>query len=292
MALEVKNIDLFSDWANLVRQNLSSQLFNVNGINNDEISILHYTLKKRLIFNKPRKIHKSNVFTCPRNLQDGLELLENKIENGENLRPHQSRLLQDLENKDGLLFDWDIHHFHLGTVIESDGFIKRTGPLLYALIDENNVYFIDILNHGQWTNQNLLNIIHQNWPDTIDNFRIKDSNVVGLEHNAADEEINALRRANINVLIEVQPGVIYIGPGGGLVASGHSGAAVNSHLDNLTNLKDLENSIKADPEAFLQPIFPDINSFVNTELDFEMKNNGAKYYLHEKNNNFEVILNQ
>ena len=113
-----------------------------------------------------------------------------------------------------------------------------------------------------------------------------------LEHNATDEEINAMRRANKNVLIEVQPGIIYVGPGGGLVASGHSGAAVNSHLDNLRNLKDLETKIKIDPEAFLKPLFADLTFITNNQLDFEMKNNGLVHYLHEKNNNFKVILNQ
>lgn len=292
MALEVTNINLFADWINLVKQNLSAQLFNVNGISDDEISILHFTLKQRLITNTPRTIHKSNTFSCPVNLQNGLSLLESKIVNGEDLRPHQSKRLQDLTDKDGLLFDWNIYHFHLGTVIEADGFINRTGPLLYALVDKSNIYFIEILNHGQWTNQNLLNIIHQNWPNTIDNFRIKDPNVVGLEHNPTDEEINALRRANINVLIEVQPGVIYTGPGGGLVASGHSGAAVNSHLNNLRNLENLENKIKTDPETLLRTLFPDLNFITNPQLDFEMRNNGTVHYLYEKNNDFEVILNQ
>lgn len=292
MTLEVTSIDLFKDWSNLIRTQLSNQSFDINGLSDNEISILHFTLRKRLISDKSRQIHKSDIFSCPENLQIGLSQLENKIINGESLRPNQSRKLQDLDDKDGMLFDWSIYHFHLGTTLEMDGFISRTGPLLYALVDDNNVYFIDVLNHGQWTNQNLLKIIHRNWPNTIDAFRIKDENIVGLQHNASDDEINSLRRANVNVLIEVEPGVIYVGPGGGLVASGHSAAAVNDHLGNYRDLEDLENMIKSNPENFLNPMFPNLDFIFNPELHFEMKHNGQAHELFEKNNSFSVLLNR
>lgn len=289
---QIEHIDLFNDWSNLIKTELDEQLFNTNGLNEDEISILYFSNRKKIIDPKKRTIFKSDIFNCPSEHQLGLELIESKLTKGELLRPFQSRQLKKLKTKDGLLFDWGIYHLHLGTEIQSDGFIERTGPLLYLIIDDFNAYFIDVLNHGEWTNQELLRIIHRNWPQTIESSRIKGKGIVGLEKNFSDEEINQLRRANVNVLIEIEPGVIYIGPGGGVAGNGQSAEAVNAYIENRNNLKRLEDQIIKNTSDFLKQVFTNLDFIKNKKLNFRMEKGLLSHEILEVNNGFRIILNR
>ena len=219
--LTVQSINLFTDWVDLVKSDLETKGYSFSSDDNDKISIQYFNYLKRTIPNKPRSILKSDIFSCPSELTAGLELLESKIISGQNLFPNLSRKLKRLDEIDYLLYDWGIFHLHLGTTIESDGYISRTGPLLFAFFDDQNFYFLNVMLHGSWSRQEMLRTIHRNWPYTIEKYMIKNKDVVGLSHNATDEEIEKLRKAHINVLIEVEPRIIYITPGGGFVASGH-----------------------------------------------------------------------
>jgi hypothetical protein len=98
-------------------------------------------------------------------LQPGIDLVGSKIELGIDLRPHISRKIVDLHFDDDLLNEWDIHHLHLGTTLDANGFVKRTGPVLFVRFDRQNAYFINVLGHGSWTNQDMIRIIHRKWPE-------------------------------------------------------------------------------------------------------------------------------
>ena len=79
---------------------------------------------------------------------------------------------------DALLNDWGIHHVHLGTTIDSDGFVTRTEPVLFARFDSANAYLIDVLPHGSWSLQRLVKDLYDNWSASIKHFRI--NGVLGL----------------------------------------------------------------------------------------------------------------
>ncbi|MEX0997803.1 MAG: hypothetical protein WDZ45_12195 [Flavobacteriaceae bacterium] len=291
--MTVKKIDLFNDWIDIISQELLSDNYNILGLTADEISIQYFSDKKKIIKSKIRQIKKSDSFTCPDYLIEGLKLIEKKIINGENLRPHQSRSFKRLNSKDGMLFDWGIYHLHLGTKIERDGFINRTGPLLYLLIDDNFAYLIDIQDHGKWSKQEFLKIIDENWPEIIELNKIQSNNIVGLEKNFNDQEIADLRKANINVLVEISPGNIVINPGGGIAASGDSMDAVRKHIDNKKELKKLEKTIIDNPEKFLIKVFKNGLDFVkNPDLEFKMTKQISVHQIDEINNNFTVYLNR
>jgi hypothetical protein len=49
---------------------------------------------------------------------------------------------------DLLLNDWGIHHLHISTAIESDGFVARDGPLIFAVFKPLVAYLIEVMNHG------------------------------------------------------------------------------------------------------------------------------------------------
>lgn len=288
MELKTIEIDLLKDWTNILKNQLESQGYDTDGLSDEKIGILYFSSQMRLISTKPRNVLISKEFNCPPELQDGLESLKLKIKNGDSIRPNQSRLLKKLNIQDGLLFDWDIHHLHLGTTIESDGFVNRTGPLLYVRFDDDNAYFLNVEDHGAWTMQELLKIIHRNWPESIENFRIKDA--IGLETNFSDDDLKGLRNAQVNSLIEVEPGAIYIGPGWGVAASGDSSKAVMDYLDNVRALKQLERKIKDNAAIFLAPVFENLDFITNHNLKFTLKKQNDIYLLNEINNNFQVFL--
>jgi len=287
--MKVKSIDLNNDWLNIVKEELTALEYHLSNLTDEKISILYFSLKKKLIPPKTRQIKKADVFSCPTNLQTGLQLVESKIINGEELKPHLTRNLKKLDDNDGLLFDWGIFHLHLGTEIDTDGFVKRTGSLLYARFDDSTAYFIGVFNHGAWTMQEMLKTIHKNWPESIEQHRIK--GVLGVERNFQDSDIKQLRNAQINTLIEVDRGVIYMGPGGGISASGDSAESVMKHLDRKRGLERLEKSLKENTETLLRSLFQSLDFIKDPELEFKLVSENGKFQVYERNNDFYIILN-
>jgi hypothetical protein len=125
-----------------------------------------------------------------------------------------------LNFNDSLLNDWDIHHFHLGTVSDQSGFIQRTGPLLFARVTDTHFYLIDVPHHGDWTQQRLVEIMHNNWPDSLSDHCIPGA--LGLEYRPSDDDIRDLRRAGVDIAIQVSDGTVYHSMGGGYTTSGLS----------------------------------------------------------------------
>ena len=98
----------------------------------------------------------------------------------------------------GMLNDFGIQHFHLGTKEHPriPSFVARTDPLLFAMVQENDLYCIGYYKHGEWSKATLLDVVHENWPDTISGYSVAD---VRLAHLYTDDEHEKLRKADINV---------------------------------------------------------------------------------------------
>ena len=198
---------------------------------------IYFDVCRRLVTPEPRKIHKAKEFSCPSEFRNTLAEIERKIENGEDIHPHLSRKLRVLTYNDALLNDWGIQHLHLGERIESDGFVKRTGPLLYCKFEQDDAYFIDVLLHGNWTTQTLLTTVHENWPEILQRFRLH--GVRGTR--ISDQEIKELRRKNCNYCLEMADGTTYASPGGGVVGTGSnvfSMLAASQYLDLIRSEQD------------------------------------------------------
>jgi hypothetical protein len=288
MTFNIQYLDLYSDWLEIIKTELQNEGHQTNHIDSDKLSILYFTFQKKLIRPMCRTVLKSDVFNCPPHLAEGLNVLEQKIIHGESLRPYLSRKLKNLDEQDGLLFDWGIYHLHLGTFIEADGFIERTGPLLYARFNDQSAYFINILTHGAWTTQELLKIIHRNWPDSIRSYRLKD--VIGVANKFEDNQIKKLRNAQINTMIEVDEGAVYMGPGGGLAASGDSADAVRKHLDNQRGIEQFQKRMTNDVSKVLNELFENLDFIRNENLVFKLKKENGKFFIDEINNEFQILF--
>jgi len=213
-----------------------SQIKNKNDINN--LCLLYYNLINRLVEPRPRAVYKSNIFYCPSKFINVLENIKEKIENGEDITPYLSRGVQWVDDKnlnrnshrDALLVVWGIHHIHLRAQIESNGFVKRSGPILFVKFENDNAYFILIKRHNgkgrrrydPWNNQFLINIIHENWVKSIANHESKMEII-----RATDDEIKQWKKGNINVPATSKDGTTYLNLGGGVALSG----------DNIQNVR-------------------------------------------------------
>ena len=132
--------------------------------------------------------------------------------NGEDITPHLSKrirtgyqsssapTLQRREDLDLMLSDWGIHHLHLSTEMDTDGFfVKRDGPLLFAAFRPADAYLIDIADHKSWTRADILRIIVEGWPDAGIVHKIE-----GLTSPSVSEsERQRLRNAGIGAMIEI-----------------------------------------------------------------------------------------
>ena len=124
--------------------------------------------------------------------------------------------------RDGLLWYNGMHHFHLGSEMEADGFVKRSDYLLFAIVASDDAYFVDVRPHPpeggiEWSSQELLRIVHTHWPELIE------ANVLHGVHGTqlADDQIHELRRKNVNYAIEID-GKAIAPLGGGMAGDGSS----------------------------------------------------------------------
>ena len=219
----------------------------------------------RRIPSRPRTIHKA-LYIVPPHLTAGEQQLLLKVAAGGDLWPHQSRKIVDITAEDGMLNDYGIQHFHLGTTPDhhQPQLIQGTKELLFAVVKDDDFYALGIFDHAAWSKQVLLDIIHRNWPHLIAPYAAK--NVLGPGRDHTEAEAANLRRKDINVLHKRSDGTVHWSPGGGIAMGGNSVEASRLAdrleiqaknlqdfiLRNLWNLRNLEREVPSDMLVRLQ----------------------------------------
>lgn len=220
----LKNIEFNfeEDWKNYALDYIKKQGYPVPKTNDlEHILYCYHSLRRRIIPKKPRKVLEANNFKCPENVLAGYELLKQNIQQGSNLNLYLSRKSSKLNFEDNMFNDWGIQHFHLGTKIdEKINLIEGTNELLFAIVTHDTIYCIGIYQHGDWTKQEIISIIEENWQFLIESYQIK--NLVGITYQSTDTEISLLRKNCINTPIKTISGNVYFGAGGGINAAGGS----------------------------------------------------------------------
>lgn len=176
--------------------------------------------KMRRIANNKRTVHLSN------HLQNSNEYGQHKAavdnlkqlsESGVDVSPYQSKTIDRFEYSELLLFDWGIQHLHLGTVQAGQQFSSRTGPLLFAMYKNTEAYFIAILNHGQWAELDLLNIIEADWSHLLDPYTLK--GVLEISPVPTPAETLELRKAGVMTMQQLASGRVLSSVGGGITTA-------------------------------------------------------------------------
>lgn len=217
-------INFEKDMIEIMKNDLNYYGFDLNEYPDKEIRYLFFNFYRRIILSRPRKIHISKEFACPPEYLEGLDLVKRKVEQGDNLFPHLSRGILDLKFDDDLLNDWKIHHLHLGTEIQENGFINKRKFILYLYIEDDHAYFINVLDHKHFNDQELVSIIHNNWPSLIEEFLYDGE--ASLNSKFSNEDIRRARKGHSTYFFEPVPGVVYFPMGMGNSTSGLSNEVV------------------------------------------------------------------
>jgi len=168
------------------------------------------------------------------------------------LRPYQSTSIDRADYDDGMLNDWGIQHFHLGAVpyAKAPQFMDRTGPLLYAVVTAHTLYCLTVLKHKEWSNQKLLDVMHENFPEVTAGATLTSWNPgpPSLSVNYSDDEVAKLRAAGANAVTQRPDGTIMFGPGGGVTLDGRRGKqsakVAQAVVDVRKAILAMENSIR------------------------------------------------
>lgn len=176
---------------------------------------LYQRYKCRIIDKKPRVVLKPNNLTVPQTYRSAYQDIVSDIENGEGLKKYQSRNLKKLDYDDDMLSHWGVQHFHLGQALENDGYVKRTGDLLFIHFSGTSAHILGFFKHGAWVDLDIIEIIHENWPQELAVFK-SGSNSTPL----TELEYKTLRKKHVNANVIVKDGTEYLCPGMGVNANG------------------------------------------------------------------------
>jgi hypothetical protein len=184
-----------------------------------------------------------------------------------------------------MLNDWQILHFHLGSVFVQPDKIGRTSDLLFAFVAPDHAVLLDVQPHGSWAMRDLLRVLLRVSP--TDMTRCEFKGVLGSARGGyTDDEIFKLRQSGMNAPIDID-GRLFLAPGLGVASSKHATRIVRA-VQNLGQpiahmRKVLEtNSI---PHRLLQQISKNIG--VPVRLGVKM--HAGQFILYDKNRKLGLI---
>ncbi|MBT9505032.1 hypothetical protein [Rhodoferax sp.] len=178
----------------------------------------------------PRPVVLSDKFpiaNLPDDAKKGLQQLVERFEQGVNVNPYQGRgliLNHDTSGEtrhartDLLYADWGILHFHLTTKPIRQGrfFSASADYLAFCLVGGNGVAFIDVLRHPDklgFANVDLFDTMARNWPEFIDQFKIRGQFLSSAEP-LTTTQVSNLREGGVGSFYSFN-GAAYGAPGGG-----------------------------------------------------------------------------
>ena len=230
-------MNLRNDLEDIVRTYLSQESVSyVDGNSLDDLVARYCEVRIRHIDPVPRSVHfstelhdtlgrlagESDTQGKARDAWRTVFRLHHLFTSGGDLTPYLSRRIKDAASRDGLLWDYGMHHFHLSSRIEKSGLIKRSNYLLFAIVTDDCAYFVDVRKHRepqnlQWVRQDLLGIVHTNWPEITAALALR-----GVDGSTlTDEQKKELRRKNVNTVHDFGEYAI-MPPGGGTMFDGTS----------------------------------------------------------------------
>ena len=221
-------MNLYDDWLNQLSTKLTREGYDVSNMKKSELPYKYFNMLNKKLVQIPRQVLISKeLYQSPyyNKYKKVINYLKSLIEKGEDISAYLSKKIDSIDYNDGLLNDWGIHHLHLSTEKESNSkFNKRTGELLFVRFQNTKAYFINIYKHNNWAKKEVIQIVHRNCEEDFRTFRLE--GVLSLHSRIEDRNYQKLRNKNINVPIEVEEGVVYMGFGFGITTSGHGQLAM------------------------------------------------------------------
>jgi hypothetical protein len=226
-----------------------------------QLLVTYVNWQNRLISASPRQVRRSTVFDKnPVALERSttIKKIVNDIERGRDLTKYLSRGVREgfalppnpnikqlnrRQELDLLLNDWGIHHLHISTTVEADGFVERDGPLIFAVFKQQTAYLIDVMNHREWTNEHLIQVIVRTWPNAGLAFELK--GIIPSEQTYTAEERSKLRGVGVSSFVNID-GRAFM-PNAGISTAGTSTRASMTAMHILRALRKFEDKARANP---------------------------------------------
>lgn len=220
----------------------------LNEKNAHGLLVTYHNWMSRLVQPIPRQIEYSVAFRANpyrETFSDALAAIEQDVRAGNDLTKYLSKGVRvalklpgrrrGASDLDMLLNDWGVHHLHLAVEIQADGFVQRTGPLLFARFVRDTAYFLDIADHGEWTKESVAEALVNEFPDAGGVHVVR--GVVGVSREYTDEEHHRLRVAGVNTIRMIGDKAVV---GGGFNTMGHSVMAVQEADRVLAGIEQFE----------------------------------------------------
>ncbi|MCT7600765.1 hypothetical protein [Aliarcobacter butzleri] len=131
-----------------------------------------------------------------------IEEIQINFENGifDNIYPRLSnKHKENIFYNDNMLNILNVEHFHL----DEDSKAKEIDELLFVKYNENRVYFIDIFNHKNFLDKEIVEILYNNWNDEIEDLHIFTYINNELSNKISNKERYAINKNNVNVPYEI-----------------------------------------------------------------------------------------
>lgn len=286
-------MEFLKDWQDLLIEDINSAgLRFSSNLSKETLIIRYFSYIRKIGPKKPLKVFKSEEFTCPEQYQNALSTIEELLKTGGDISPYLSKDVEKLKN-DLMFNDWGVLHLHLGNSLqENTKYIERTGPLLFIYRRGVNVYLINIYPHQQWTNKGVVESLYNNWPELISPYILP--GVTGMSQEYTEEEHLQLRKAGINVCMEIQDRnhkKIYLAPPGlGIATSGDSIEDVRNYQNIANRLMRLEDNITENIEEIKEKMIEEKKDLPNI-YQFKIIKNDDKLEIREKNTGFQLRVN-
>ena len=210
----------------------------------DDVIYAYQRYRFQLIPECPRQVIVPDDLHIDEEHRQAYQQIVSRIENGEALWPYQSEYIDDVDFDDQMLCHWGVQHLHLGKTFKPNGFIKRTGPLLFAVFTDDAAHMVGIYPHQKWTDLSIIETIHKHWPELLHEYK-SDS----APDTLTEQQIKVLRKKNANHTVVVSDGTQYLPPQGVNADGTAIQVTMKSHLirkslDHVfdvikTNLKDI-----------------------------------------------------
>jgi len=251
--------------------------------------------RRRFIKKVPREVCFSKEIKTNSNFMSykkAISKIEYKFKNGQDLTPFLSKLVVNTplkansksssSDKDVFLNAFNIHHLHLNTEYQRKPtkgitFIKRSNYLLFVMIKQDKVYFLDIEKHN-FGNINLFRIIKNNWEHLIQPYKVKGFPPLSQNYRS-DEEISKLLKAGVSPSVQIDGSFYALGL---LTTSGHS-------MDWSRHLESILQAIDSLYEELLlnqHEIEQKLNISIPT---YKISLNSGDFFVQEENSGFYII---
>ena len=216
----------------------------------------YLTIRLKLINPKIRKVLVNpnfikEIILHPKRKE--IELIFNIAKSGGNLNYFQSKRVIQSRFHDHLLNEWNIYHFHLSSEKDKKSkFVKQVDSLLFVYITDDIFVILGTDKHkyGIFADTKWIEILHDNFPELISQYKIKHWKDVNPKVNATERQ--TLWDKGYSLPMTKIRDTVYFSPGGGRMTSGHGMNVAESVNDILRWIYKLTDQINEYPKELCE----------------------------------------